>query len=144
MFPDATVVFTHRDPVDVVVSMATMITYSARMYTDRVDAPAVGRAWAQRIGDLLDACVADRAVFDAGHSIDVRFDDFLADELGTVRAVYGVADQPVDAAAEAALTGYLDGHRRGRHGTIDYRAADVGLDPGELRERFAPYAARFL
>ncbi len=144
VFPDATVVFTHRDPVDVVVSMATMITYSARMYTDRVDAPAVGRAWAQRIGDLLDACVADRAVFDAGHSIDVRFDDFLADELGTVRAVYGVADQPVDAAAEAALTGYLDGHRRGRHGTIDYRAADVGLDPGELRERFAPYAARFL
>jgi len=36
------------------------------------------------------------------------------------------------------------GHVRGRLGTIDYRAADVGLDADELRERFAPYVARFL
>jgi hypothetical protein len=34
----------HRDPVDVVVSMATMIVYAARMYADRVDPARLGRA----------------------------------------------------------------------------------------------------
>ena len=39
---------------------------------------------------------------------------------------------------------YLDTHPRGRLGRIDYRAADVGLDLDDLRDRFAPYVKRFL
>ncbi len=144
VFPGATTVVTHRDPVDVVVSMATMIAYSARMYADRVDAAALGRSWADRIDDLLTACVRDRGLLDEAHALDVRFDGFMADELGTVRAIYELADQPFDDAARQAIGGYLVGHPRGRLGRIDYRAEDVGLRVDELRERFASYVARFL
>ncbi len=144
VFPDATTVVTHRDPVDVVVSMATMIAYAARMYTDRVDAPGLGRYWADRIDDLLTACVRDHHVLDPARSVDVRFDDFMADEVGTVRSVYDRAGQPLDARARESIDGYLAAHQRGRLGTIDYRPEDVGLDVAELRERFAPYVARFL
>ena len=42
------------------------------------------------------------------------------------------------------MAGYLAGHQRGRLGSIDYRAADVGLDVDELAERFRPYTERFL
>ncbi len=144
VFPDATGVVTHRDPVDVVVSMATMIAYTARMYTGSVDAPALGRYWADRIEDLLTACMRDRHVLDDGRSLDVRFDEFMADETGTVRAVYDCAGQPFDARAQEAAAAYLAGHERGRLGRIGFRAEDVGLDVDELRERFAPYVARFL
>jgi hypothetical protein len=144
VFPGVTAVVTHRDPVDIVVSMATMVAYSARMYTDRVDTAAIGRAWADRIDDLLTACLRDRDAVPADRSTDVRFDAFLADERGIVRSVYELAGQPFDAAAERAVDGYLSAHRRGRLGSIDYRAADVGLDPDELRARFAPYVDRFL
>ena len=44
-FPDATVVLTHRDPGDVIVSMTTMIAYSARMHLEVVDPVALGRHW---------------------------------------------------------------------------------------------------
>jgi len=124
--------------------MATMITYSARMYTDRVDTGALGRSWADRIDDLLGACMRDRHAFDGRHSLDVRFADFMDDELGTVRSVYEVAGQRFDDRAEQAMAAYLASHERGRLGTIDYRAADVGLDVDELRARFAPYVERFL
>jgi hypothetical protein len=144
VFPGATAVVTHRDPVDIVVSMATMVAYAARMYADPVDAAALGRSWADRIDDLLAACMRDRHAFDDRHSLDVRFDEFLADELGTVRSVYARADQTFDARAERSIGEYLAGHRRGRLGTIDYRAEDVGLDTHELRARFAPYVQRFL
>jgi len=144
VFPGATAVVTHRDPVDIVVSMATMITYSARMYTDRVDTGALGRSWADRIDDLLGACMRDRHAFDGRHSLDVRFADFMDDELGTVRSVYEVAGQRFDDRAEQAMAANLASHERGRLGTIDYRAADVGLDVDELRARFAPYVERFL
>lgn len=144
VFPGATAVVTHRDPVDVVVSMATMVAYTARMYTDQVDVVALGRAWADRVEDLLTACMRDRDAFDDRHSVDVRFDDLLADESGTVRRIYDLAGQPLDDRAAQAMGAYRASHERGRLGTIDYRAADVGLDSAELRERFAPYVRRFL
>ena len=86
----------------------------------------------------------DRHLLDPDRSLDVRFDEFMADDLATARAIYELADQPLTARAEAAMAEYLAGHERGRLGRIDYRPADVGLDPDELRSRFVPYTQRFL
>jgi hypothetical protein len=144
VFPGATVVMTHRDPALVVVSMATMAAYTARMHVDEVDATVIGRYWAERIELLLRACVRDRDSLAPEDSMDVRFDDFMADDLATARRVYELAAQPMTPEAEGAMAAYLSGHARGRLGTIDYRAGDVGLDIDELRERFAFYSRRFL
>jgi hypothetical protein len=144
VFPDATVVVTHRDPVTVTVSMATMVAYTSRMHAHPVDAVALGRSWADRIEAMLSACLRDRDVLGPERSLDVRFDDFMADELGTARRVLELAGHPVTPKADAAMRSYLATHQRGRLGRIEYRAADVGLDLDELRERFAPYTARFL
>ena len=144
VFPDATVVVTHRDPVAVTVSMATMIAYAARTHASPVDPAAIGRSWADRIEAMLNACVRDRHVLPADRSLDVRFDDFMADDLATARRVFEVAGQPFTAHVESEMRAYLDGHERGRLGRIDYRAAEVGLDVDDLRARFAPYTERFL
>jgi hypothetical protein len=144
VFPDATVVVTHRDPVAVTVSMATMIAYAARSHASPVDPVAIGRWWADRIEAMLNSCVRDRDVLPAARSLDIRFEDFMADDLGTARLVFEVADQPFTAEVEAAMGAYLVSHERGRLGRIDYRAADLGLDVDDLRERFAPYTGRFL
>jgi hypothetical protein len=143
VFPDATVVVTHRDPVAVVASMVTMLTYTARLHVDRPDPAAYGAYWAARLGDMLDACARDRHLLPADRSVDVRFDDLMADELGTVERIYGLASQPFDPAARAAATGYLAGHQRDRHGKVVYDLADFGLDAGELRVALGPYRERF-
>ncbi len=144
VFPDATVVVTHRDPVEVVVSLATMIAYTARMHADPVDPAGLGRSWADRVEVMLSACGRDRHVLDPDRSLDVRFDEFMADDLATARRIYDLADQPLTATADAAMADYLAGHRRGRLGRIEYRPIDVGLDTEELRSRFAAYTHRFL
>lgn len=144
VFADATFVVTHRDPVDVVISMATMIAYTARMSADPVRPDLLGRYWADRIEQMLRACVRDRDLLPADQTIDVRFDEFMADDLAMVERIYGLADQPFDGAAHEAMARYLADHRRGRLGRIDYRPGDVGLDRDELRERLAFYVERFL
>lgn len=144
VFPDATVVVTHRDPVAVVVSMATMIVYTARMHRSPVPAERLGRGWADRIEQMLAALVRDRDVFGPSQSMDVRFDEFMADDLATAERVYALAGEPVTPAAAAAMSSYLDGHRRGRLGSIDYVPEEIGLDVEELRTRFTPYVDRFL
>lgn len=143
-FPDATFVVTHRDPVEVTLSMMTMICYATRMAVTRPDVVQLTGHWLGRIDDLLAGCIRDRDVLPAGQSIDVRFDDFMADERGTLADIYRLADQPFGDDVRAAMTDFLTEHPRGRYGGVIYDAADLHLDPGALAERFRGYRERFL
>lgn len=144
VFPDATFIVTHRDPVDVSVSMATMMTYTMRMSVDRVDVATVAGYWIGRIEEMLGACLRDHPKLPAERTIDVRFDEFMADDLAMVQRIWDVAGYQPSAQSRAAVADYLRGHRRGRLGRIDYRAEDLGLDRADLRRRFAPYVERFV
>jgi hypothetical protein len=143
VFPDATVVVTHRDPVAVTASMVTMLTYTARMHVERPDPAAYGAYWSARLGDMLDACTRDRHLLPAERSIDVRFDDLMADELGTVERIYELAGQPFGVAARAATAHYLADHQRDRHGKVVYDLADFALDPSDVSDMFRAYRERF-
>ncbi|HUL99005.1 MAG TPA: sulfotransferase [Mycobacterium sp.] len=144
VFPDATFIITHRDPVDVSVSMATMMTYVMRMTVDKVDVPTVANYWITRIDELLSACMRDHHLLPPDRTIDVRFDEFMADDLAMVRRVWDVAGYQPSPESRRAVEEYMAGHARGRLGRIDYRAEDLGLDKDELRQRFAPYVERFV
>jgi hypothetical protein len=143
-FPDATIVVTHRDPVSVIQSAATMLAYGARM-SYRTTRPEWYLAyWADRIERLLSASVRDRHLVPEDRSTDVLFHDFMVDELGTVERIYDVAGFPLVDDARAAITAHLDGHERGRDGQVVYDVRqDFGADPAELRAPFGFYLDRF-
>ncbi|CAJ1578784.1 sulfotransferase [[Mycobacterium] wendilense] len=143
-FPDATFVVTHRDPVEVTTSMLTMICYAARMSTARPDPATLTRHWLQRIGDLLDGCVRDRDVLPAQQSIDIRFDDFMADEEGTLDTIYQRAGQPLDDRARAAMRDFMAENPRGRHGGVIHDPAALGLETAVVAQRFESYRRRFV
>jgi hypothetical protein len=143
VFPDATFVITHRDPVSVTVSMATMIAYTLRMAVDPVDPIAVGRYWSARTEDLFRACTRDRGLLPPDRSVDVTFDRFMADDIATVEQIYAVADQPFTVESRAAMEAFMDEHPRGRHGTVVYRPEAVGIDRAERYEALGPYIEQF-
>ncbi len=144
VFPDATLVQTHRDPVSVTASMATMGAYTRRLQHRTVDPVRVGQDWADRIETMLRASVRDRdAVPGADRTLDLHFGRFMADEDAAIAAVYAVADQPYDAGARLAIDAHRAAHPRGRHGRLAYRLHDLGLDRAELRARFRFYQDRF-
>jgi hypothetical protein len=143
-FPDATVVVTHRDPVAVTASMATMVAYTARTYLTRPDPQAIGAYWRDRVQDLLRACVRDRELLATERSVDVRFDEFMADDLAMVERIYELADQPFTGSTRSAVTAYLAEHPRGRHGRVAYDLAPLGLDEAERARALRFYTDRFL
>lgn len=144
VFPDATLVIPHRDPLAVIASAITMLCYGDRLRRRRVEPARVAAYWTERIELLLRACVRDRALWPEAQSLDVRFHEFMADDLAMVARIYARAGLPLDEAARAAHARYLAENPRGKHGRMAYDlAGDFGLDVGELRERFAFYVERF-
>jgi hypothetical protein len=144
VFPGVAVVCTHRDPVPVAISMVAMLTYSARMHRSPVPVETIASAWIDRLEIMLNALVRDRGTVAPDRSIDVSFDDFMADELVVAEQVYGLIGEPVTDDARAAMADYLAGHQRGRLGRVVTSGEMFGLDEGGVRERFAPYVNRFL
>jgi sulfotransferase family protein len=144
VFPGMAVVCTHRDPVPVALSMVAMITYSARMHRSAVPVEEIAAAWIDRLELMLAALVRDREVVAPERSIDVRFGDFMADELGVAERVFGLVGEPVTDDVRTSMADYLAGHRRGRLGRVVTSCEMFGLDEDELRTRFEPYVSRFL
>jgi hypothetical protein len=144
VFPDSIVVFTHRDPVPVALSMIAMITYSARMHRCPVPVEEIASSWVDRLDDMLSALVRDRDAIGPERSIDIRFDDFMANELGVAESVYALAGEPFADEIRMAIADYLSGHQRGRLGNIETSYEMFGLTQDSLRARFAPYVERFL
>jgi hypothetical protein len=128
----------------VAISMVAMITYSARMHRSPVPVEEIAAFWIDRLESMLAALVRDRDAIAPERSIDVTFDDFMADELGVAERVYGLVGEPVTDDARAAMTAYLAGHQRGRLGKVVTSCEMFGLDEDELHQRFAPYVSRFL
>ncbi len=142
-FPDATVLVTHRDPVSVMVSMATMIAYSARTSLEPVDPARIAAYWADRLEIMLNAAMRDRDRLPAAQSMDIRFGDFMADDIGTVRRIYDLAGQPFPPESEAAVIDYVESHERDRNGKVVYEPGALGLDVAARRQAMRPYTDRF-
>lgn len=143
VFPDATFVVTHRDPVSVTTSMVTMLAYSSRLSRDRVDVEGIGAYWADRLERMLRRCADERDVLPAGQTIDVHFDEFMADDVAMVARVYDLAGQPLDDAARSAMRAFMADHPRGKFGAIEYDLTEFGLERSALRRRMDFYTERF-
>ena len=140
VYPDATVVFTHRDPVASLQSIVTQLAYVTRTREKKVDPDWYLEYWVDRVHRLLSAYVRDLPLVPEEQQVHVPFDEFVQDDVGWVERVYDVAGLPMTDDARSEIQDYLDQHERGKYGSIDHNLGrDFGVDPEEIRERFAFY-----
>ena len=142
VFPDATLIQTHRDPVTAIVSLASLTTYGVRRYFDHPDPHAIGGNIADIVERLLGAGVAGRSGRE-GRFVDIAFADLLADPIGCVRTIYAASSDVLTGEAEARMRSWIADNRQEKHGRHDYAAEDFGLDVEALRERLKFYQDRF-
>ncbi len=142
VFPDATLVQTHRDPVVAIVPLASLTAYGVRRYFDHPDPHAIGGNIANIVERLLCAGVAGRQQY-GGRFVDIPFADLVADPIGCVRRIYAASGDVLTEDAEARMLVWIADNRQEKHGRHDYAAEDFGLDIEQLRSRLKFYQERF-
>ncbi|OBJ09226.1 sulfotransferase [Mycobacterium sp. 1465703.0] len=143
-FPDATVAFTHRDPVAVIQSAITMMAYSDRLRRSSIDPEWLLDYWSDRVHRLLSACVRDRDLIAAERSIDINFHQLNGNEMPVLERLYQYAGVELPPKVRERFQRYLDGNPRGKHGRIRYDLQrHFGIAADELRDRFGFYFDKF-
>jgi hypothetical protein len=141
-YPDATLIWTHRDPVQVIASRIVMAGQLDEGLTGVVD-------WRQTARDYLALSRASLRTTMASPFVDdprvhhVRYPDFVRDPVGTIAAFYDRYGLAFSGEFEHAMREYLASNRSDRYGRFSYSLDVIGEDVDALDEEFAPYRERF-
>ena len=144
-YPDATLVWLHRDPVQVVASSAAMMRDIMEGIVGPIDMIAEVKMHLERTR-MSNRNTMSNPLIEDPRIHHVRYKDFVADPIGTVRGYYEFARRDFTPQAEAAMRGYLANNKGDRHGKFEYSTkllTDAGIDVGELNEEFRPFRERF-
>ncbi len=141
-YPDARIVWTHRDPVQVIASQIVLTGELDEGLAGHADWKeqaqiALARARAGYGMVLKEPLVGDPRIH------HVRYKDLVADPIGTIRRFYRKYDMPFGPETEAAMRDFLAGNKADRYGKFEYSTDVIGADIGALHEEFAPYRERF-
>jgi len=144
-YPDAVLVWTHRDPAVVVPSVCSLTSFMRAMTSGPVDLPRFGREWAvlEELVAYRGVSVRDGMVDEASRVIDVHYRDLMADQVGTVASILEFANVPFSGRSRASVEAFIAEDAKDRHGAHAYTAEEFGLDPARLRRRFGWYIERF-
>lgn len=145
VYPDAGVIMTHRDPLEVVASVASLHTVLRQTFSDAVDPLEVGPEVAGLLaGDIRRGLqVLDNGCVPPDRLLNVTYSALIADPLAVVRRIYAQFDLPLTAATETRMQRFLAEHPRDREGHHEYSLEQFGLDVARERERFRTYRERF-
>jgi hypothetical protein len=144
-YPEAVLVQTHRDPLRIIASIASLLATLRRMASDQTTVASAAAEFGSWLVEGLDRSVAARrnGTVPAAQVVDVHFSAFMADPFSTIAAIYRRLGLELGAEAEARMRAFLAAHPQDRHGRHRYSFADTGLDPDEWSERTRTYREYF-
>lgn len=144
VYPDARLVFVHRDPVKVLLSVAKLTEVLRRPFTRALDPRDIGREESQRWleGTQRMIAVGDDAGL-AEPVCHVHYLDLVSDPVATVTQVYGHFGLDPSSAALRRMEQFVAARPNGGYGSHNYHFADHGLDAEAERRKFRDYMLRF-
>lgn len=145
VYPDALVVMTHRDPIEVTASNASLTATLRSAFSDEVDpfevGPECSRRWAEAIRRGLRS--RDRGCAPAERFLDLYYADLVGDPVGAVHKVYAHFDMPFPGELEGKIGGFIRQNPRDRFGKHRYTLEQFGMNLEEETKRYAAYRERF-
>ena len=141
-FPDVSIVWSHRNPLMCTASICSM-TWTMLDPVAETPKHELGPVVMDFYATSLERGLAMRAEHDPRRFVDVTHDDFVDDSLGVAERIYQHFGMPIRAEAHQAFEQQVADNPQGKHGTHEYSLEEYGLDPDQVRERFAAYIERF-
>jgi Sulfotransferase family len=147
VYPDALIIQTHREPATAIASVCSLAAQASAGWSEVFTGDVVGRDQLELWASGLERFSARRAQAEqdgggGARFFDVRYEDLVADPVGTAEAVYDCFGLPFTGAAADAMralagaggaTGVRPAHR--------YTLRDFGLQEADVGARFSGLAA---
>jgi hypothetical protein len=144
VFPNAKLIFSHRDPIKAVGSACSMTWNAIVRDSDSVTADWVGQEWLGKTERMLHKTLRVRDEMAVKtNQYDIQYADITADWQEAIEGVYNFLKLPITEQARTAMQSWQDGNRQHQHGAHKYSLAQFGLDQNDVERRLRFYRERF-
>lgn len=142
--PNALVVQTHREPVEVLGSMNSFMQTMHAGICDDFDKRRMAATNTGILEELISRGEKDLATVSSEQVIHIRYRDLVKNPIETVRDIYRHFGLDFTEELESRLCDFVAGRPQNKYGRHVYSVEDFGLSEAEVFERFADYRARNL
>jgi hypothetical protein len=139
VFPDARFVMTHRDPTDVLLSVADLYADIIGSFSDRIDRRYIGRLNVEHWSLGMERALRFRADGAEDRFYDIDFRAMQDDPIGEVAGLYAWLGAPVSDEFEARMHSWWEHAAAEREPSSHADPVAFGIDLDEVRPRFAQY-----
>jgi hypothetical protein len=138
VYPDACVVWTHRDPAQVLPSYCSLMAGFRAIWEDNPDPKDMSDRQLELWARAAENALAFRKQCNPGQFYDMHFDDFMTDPMAIIQDIYRYFDQPLSEEAQNRMRVWHANNRQNKHGKHSY-SDEIGVSKAAIHERFAPY-----
>ena len=141
VYPDARLVFVHRDPVRVLASVAKLTEVLRRPFARSIDRVDIGR---QVCASWIDGAQRmTRAAAGSDSILHLHYRQIVSAPLETASRLFRHAGLALTEEATRRMQRWLERDRNSNKGRRNYNLATFGLDAGALHAQFTPYIEAF-
>lgn len=144
VFPDAAIVYLHRDLGEVFGSICSIQHSLINIWRETPVAKAeMGEFVLNMMAPTVDQALLARKQADPTHFYDLPYTDLIADPMGAVRRIYEYFGYPLRETTIEQMQSWLEKNQQHKHGKHEYQLAEFGITAGIIYERLADYAHEF-
>lgn len=144
VFPETTVITTHRDPISTVPSYCSMTNSLVHMNSDQVDDVEFGRFTEKRWAGFLERYEAARQRIGAHRFVDIKYEDLVKAPLDQALLVLAKLGVEMTPEVEDGMKEWLQENARDKRAAHHYTLEQFGLSEAELEKDFKSYRERFI
>jgi len=140
-FPDARFVMTHRDPTEVILSVATVYVDIATHFTDDLDVAYMAELNIRQWTEAMNRLIAFREAGNDHRFYDIHFRAMQQDPVGEVRGLYAWLGEPVSEEFAKRMAVWWE-QNDAREKSAPPDPARFGVDLDRVRLLFTEYCKR--
>jgi hypothetical protein len=146
-YPDARLIWTHRDPGPVTTSVASLNTTLQGIFAGQSDPLAIGGEWLGKLRLAVERGMAfeENAIQEGRPDwcVHIQYSEIMRDPLAAVRRIHAHFDQEPSTLHERRIEAWLREKPQDEFGRHGYDPADFGWSYEELAEIWQPYVERY-
>lgn len=143
VYPDARVVWTHRDPFTATGSLCSIISLSHMGHMGKIDGEWLGENYSWQAAEHAERIMDFRDKYGEDKIIDVHYADLVNDPVGETRRLYAKLGDEWPPQAEAGIRGWVNDNPQNKFGKHEYKLAQYGLSKDQLEPLFERYLSRY-
>jgi hypothetical protein len=144
VYPDARFVQTHREPIEAIASVSSLITILRGVFSDHGDPGEIAREAWRYWSETMTKFLRDRDRYLLRERIcDLKYSDIRRDPMSAVRYIYDYFGWPLAPTAEKRIRNSLAKQPPAQNGFHRYCASQFGLETMDRERDFGAYCNRF-